>query len=137
MSIYKEITGVISPLRLEILRLLRKELHPEELAKKFNVTRQAIDKHLSVLYRYGLVNKRIKEGTRPMVFYRITSEGEEFLENLEDAIENYIISLKKRYKEELLNLDNMLVNGKINEGEYWRHRKSLEKRLEWINKKEQ
>ena len=128
----KNIVSIISPLRVEILNLLRKEMHPEELARSFQITRQAVDKHLAILYRYGLIDKRIKESPRPMVFYRVTSEGEEFLQNLEDLVQGHIMNIRKRYREELLSLDKRLVEGEINEKEYQNKRKSLEKRFEWV-----
>ncbi len=132
MGPLERIANVISPLRMEILRSLRKEAHPEELAREFGITRQAVDKHLSILYRYGFVDKRIREGPRPMVFYRITSDGEEFLHNFEDLVEGHIMNIRKRYKDELFSLDRMLVDGEISEGEYRNKRKALSKRFEWV-----
>ncbi len=128
----KNIVRVISPLRVEMLNLLRKEMHPEELARRFQITRQAVDKHLAILYRYGFIDKRIKESVRPMVFYRVTSEGEEFMQNLEDLVQGHIMNIRKRYREELLSLDRMLVEGEINEREYRNKIRGLEKRFGWI-----
>ncbi len=126
------IASIISPLRLKMLNLLRRERHPEELSREFGITRQAVDKHLSLLYKYGLVDKRIKEGARPMVFYRITSEGEEFLQNFEDLEQEHIVNIRKKYKEELIYLDRMLVDGEINEMEYRRRKRALDKRFQWV-----
>ncbi len=123
---------VLTPVRIKILRMLREEKHPEEIAEKLSITRQGVDKHLSILYRYGMVDKRVKMGRRPMVFYRITSEGEDFLQNFEELVENHILAIKNRYKEELLTLDRDLVDGKITENEYWRARKDMEKRFSWV-----
>ncbi len=132
MNPSEKISLIVSPLRIKLLDSLRDERHPEDLAREFKITRQAIDKHLSILYRYGLVDKRIKEGIRPMVFYRITSEGEEFLQNFENMAEGHFISVRKRYKDELLTLDRMLVDGELNEGEYKRRRNALDKRFKWV-----
>jgi DNA-binding transcriptional ArsR family regulator len=123
---------VISPLRLQMLKELREDKHPEELAGKFGITRQAVDKHLAILYNLGLVDKRIKEGKRLMVFYRITSEGEEFLESFEDLAQGHLLSLRKRYKDELFTLDRMLVDGDITEREYRERKRALEKRFLWV-----
>ncbi|AGB04747.1 putative transcriptional regulator [Aciduliprofundum sp. MAR08-339] len=128
----EQFTDVLTPVRIKILRMLREEKHPEEIAEKLSITRQGVDKHLSILYLYGMVDKRIKMGRRPMVFYRITSEGEDFFQNFEELVENHILAIKNRYKEELLTLDRMLVDGKITENEYLRARKDMEKRFSWV-----
>ena len=131
----EEMALVISPLRIKLLESLRDERHPEEMAREFGITRQAVDKHLSILYRFGLVDKRVKEGARLMVFYQITSEGEEFLQGFETLSEGHFVGLRKRYKEELINLDRMLVNGEMDEGEYRRRKRALEKRFGWVMEK--
>ena len=128
----EKIAEIITPIRLKILKMLGKERHPGEIAVELHITRQGVDKHLAMLYRYGLVDKRVKMEARPMVFYRITPEGEEFLRNFEDMAQSHIMSVRNRYKEELLNLDRMLVEGKINEAEYWRKRRELQKRFQWV-----
>ncbi len=132
MNPAEKISFIISPIRIKLLKSLSEEKHPEELAREFGITRQAIDKHLTLLHHYGLVDKRIKEGARPMVFYRITSEGEELLHNFENLAEEHFISVRKRYKDELLTLDRMLVEGELNEGEYKRRRNALDKRFKWV-----
>ena len=133
MDVEKKIAEVITPTRIAILHMLRDKKHPEEIARALNVTRQAVDKHLSLLYILGLVNKEIGVKNRPMVFYVITPEGEEFIQNFEYLVENHILNMRKRYKEELFNLDRMLVNGEISEREYKEKRNTLNKRLGWVN----
>ncbi len=135
MEMYLKIAEMVSPLRIKILDTLRNERHPEDLAREFGITRQAVDKHLTLLYRFGLVDKRIKEGARPMVFYRITPEGEDFLQSFEDMARGHILNLRKRYKDELFTLDRMLVNGDITEREYRERRKILERRFQWVMEK--
>src|SRR2546428_637780 len=47
-----------SPTRLQILKLLRQGFdHPEDLAKKMKIRRQAVDKQLSELFDWGLVDR--------------------------------------------------------------------------------
>lgn len=123
---------IITPIRLRILKILREEKHPEDLANELNITRQGVDKHLAILYRYGLVDKRVKMDRRPMVFYRITSEGEDFLTNFENLVQEHIMSVRKRYKDEIFNLDRMLVDGEISESEYWNRRREIERRFSWV-----
>ena len=132
MNPSEKMSFIISPLRIRILESLMEEKHPEELAREFGITRQAVDKHLFLLYQYGLVDKRVKAGTRPMVFYQITAEGEELLQSFENIAEGHFVSVKKRYKEELFTLDRMLVNGELTEGEYKRRKNALDKRFGWV-----
>lgn len=133
MNIEKKIVEAITPTRIAILRMFKDKKHPEEIAKVLNITRQAVDKHLSILYALGLVDKEIAVKNRPMVFYTLTPEGEEFIQNFEDLVENHILNMRKRYKQEIFNLDQMLVNGEISEKEYKEKRNALNKRLEWVN----
>jgi len=135
MDICVKMAEIVSPLRIKILKSLRGERHPEDLAREFNITRQAVDKHLNLLYRFGLVDKRIKEGARPMVFYRITPEGEELLQGFEDLAQGHILNLRKRYKDEIFALDRMLVEGDISEKEYKERRRVLERRFQWVIEK--
>ncbi len=132
MDIYSKTADLITPLRIKILREMRVEKHPEELANKFKITRQGVDKHLSILYQAGLIDKKIKDMKRPMVFYSLTSEGENFLQDFEKIAEELIMSLRKRYKEELFALDHMLVGGEISENEYRNRKRKLDERFDWV-----
>ncbi len=132
MDMYSQVADVISPIRIRILRELKEEKHPEELAMEFNMTRQGVDKHLAILYQMGLVDKKIKEMKRPMIFYFLTKEGESFLQDFENMVENLVMDLRKRQREELLALDKMLVDGEISEAEYLRKKRNLEKRFRWV-----
>ncbi len=132
MDMYSQVAEVISPIRIRILRELKEDKHPRELAMEFNMTRQGVDKHLAILYQMGLVDKKIKEMKRPMIFYFLTKEGESFLQEFENMVENLVIDLRKRRREELLALDKMLVDGMINEAEYLRKKRNLEKRFRWV-----
>ncbi len=123
---------LVTPVRLKMLKALREEMHPGDLAKQFDMTRQAVDKHLSLLYRFGLVDKKVKVEIRPKVYYVITSEGEDFLENFEDLAMSHVLSVKKRYKDEIFTLDRMLVDGEITESEYRRRKRAVEKRFSWV-----
>jgi len=123
---------ILTSTRIKILKELKEEKHPQELAERMRMTRQGVDKHLSILYKYGLVEKRVKFKKRPMIFYILTPEGEELLGNIEDAIESFILSIRNKYKEEIFNLDRMLVDGKIEENTYWERRRKMEERFSWV-----
>jgi len=132
MDIYSRVAHIVSPIRIRLMRELRMEKHPEELAMEFDMTRQGVDKHLAILYQSGLVDKKIKEMKRPMIFYFLTKEGESFLQDFENLVENLAMDLIKRQKEELFSLDNMLVDGKISEAEYLGKKRDLEERFRWV-----
>ncbi len=128
------IASQLTAVRIKILKMLKKEKHPEEIAEELEITRQAVDKHLKILYDLGMVKRKIKYGKRIQVYYEISEAGEEFLMNFEEMVNNYILSMRKSEREEIMKLDNMLVNGEINEREYWKRRKAIEGRLGWLKK---
>ncbi len=131
-SASKFILGILTPRRFEILKYLSKERHPDEIAAEFKISRQAADKHLSMLYRAGMVSKVVKYGKRPMVYYQITGAGAKFVSDVEDLVENHILGLKKEVRDQLRELDEMLVYGQISEEEYLRRRRIMERRLSWL-----
>ncbi len=96
------------------------------------MSRQGVDKHLSILYEYGFIDKRVKMGKRPMVYYSLTSEGADFLSGFEDLVHSHILSIRDRYRESLAAFDRMLVDGEISEKEYWHLRKDIENRFRWV-----
>ena len=128
----EELLRALTPKRYEILKLLREEKHPDEIAKTLRISRQAADKHLSTLYRLGMVDKRIKEGNRPMVYYKSSEQAMELVCDLEELMESYINALRDEVSSQIKQLDENLVYGKITEGEYWRLRRRLEARFEWL-----
>lgn len=134
MEISSIIAEVITPTRIRIMRMLRDSAHPESIAAELGISRQGVDKHLAILHRYGMVDKEVRIERRPMVFYRITPEGEELLRNFEDIAQNHLLAIKSRYRDSLLTLDRMLVDGEISEREYWKRRREMEKRFSWVKK---
>ncbi len=135
MDVALKIAEVLTPLRLKILRSIVEEKHPEELAKDFGLTRQAMDKHLSILYSRGFLAKIVKYEGRPKVYYRLTDEGDELLRNFEGIANDFLMALRNRYKEELFTIDRMLVDGEISEGEYKKKKRTLDMRYGWVMKK--
>ncbi len=129
---FRYILEILTPRRFAILKYLMKERHPEEVAREFSVSRQAADKHIAILYRAGLVEKHIKEGTRPMVYYQTTDAGAKFMNDIVEAIENHILEIKKQISDKIREFDEMLVNGDLSEREYWHLRRKLEVRFEWV-----
>ncbi len=132
MNSFDFILSLISPRRIAMLKYLYEERHPNDIAEKFAISRQAVDKHLANLYLAGLVEKRIKEGKRPMVCYTISDAGLRFAENIEDTVENYMLEIRKNIEERIKELDRELVYGNIGEREYRALRKKLEARYSWL-----
>ncbi len=129
---FRYMLETLTPRRFAILKYLMKERHPEDVAREFSVSRQAADKHLAILYRAWLVEKHIKEGTRPMVYYQTTDAGAKFINDIEEAVENHILEIKKYIYDKIREFDEMLVNGELSEQEYWHHRRKLEVRFQWV-----
>lgn len=125
------ILEALSPKRYTILLHLKDEKHPEDIAKELNITRQAVDKHLSLLYRCGLLEKRMKESNRMKVYYQISEAGIKLLDSIDDAISNYILEIEENMENKLRELDEALVYGNLSEMEYKYLRRKEEERFSW------
>src|SRR2546425_11515883 len=69
---------VASATRLAILKLLQQGFdHPEDLAKKMKIRRQAVDKQLLELFDWGLVDRAavFPPTGRPRIVYQMTRRG--------------------------------------------------------------
>jgi DNA-binding transcriptional ArsR family regulator len=73
VAVEAALKALAEPSRRRILTLVRDaELSAGEIASQFEVTRQAVSQHLTVLKEAGLVNER-RNGTRRL--YRARPEG--------------------------------------------------------------
>ncbi len=62
----------------------------DELAEKIGVSRTAIEKHINILLRYGLVERRAPSIGRLKYYYYINESAETFLESFILTAENYV-----------------------------------------------
>lgn len=124
---------VISPSKLRIFRLLGTPITPDELAGKLDITRQAVDKHLKELLKYGLVKKIwLLSSGRPKLEFVSSDLGNEFYREAESLITKHRESGKDLVTENLKDLDVQLVNGRIGSREYLRLKEDLVKESSWF-----
>lgn len=124
-----------TPTRLQILKLLQQGFdHPEDLATKMNIRRQAIDKHLVELFNWGLVDRAavFPPKGRPRIVYQMTQRGKELVDVLERAAKEYRDSFRGDFERELEALEAKLAAGEIAEEMYFKKRGELEARYTWV-----
>lgn len=120
-----------SETRRQILRLLQQGFdHPEDLAKKLKIRRTSVDKQLTELFSWGLVDRAavFPPNGRPRIVYQVTTRGHDLLELLERVVGEYIASFKSDFQRELETLEAKLAAGEIAEEMYFKRRKELEAR---------
>ena len=124
-----------SPTRLQILKLLQQGFdHPEDLAKKMKVRRQAIDKQLLELFNWGLVDRTavFPPGGRPRIVYQVTPRGKGLVDLLEKAVHDYRESFREDFRRSLAELEAQLAAGEIAEEMYFKKRKDIEALYDWV-----
>ena len=126
-----EVLGILaSRVRLQICELLRKGVdHPDDLAKRLKVSRQAVDKHLLTLLDKGLVDRSAifpTEG-RPKVIYAVSAAGGNLLDRLGEVLMGYRQTKMEEFRTALGVLDDDLAGGRLDEEVYLKRRRALEK----------
>lgn len=114
--------------RLRVLECLRAgRAHPDDIARDLGIARQAVDYHLQILCDLGVISKgaMFEQKGRPRVSYGITSEGQQLLDGLENAVLNYSDLLEEAYRRKQRMIDDLLLDGEITEEEYRRRVKKL------------
>lgn len=124
-----------SETRRQILRLLQQGFdHPEDLAKKLKIRRTSVDKQLTELFSWGLVDRAavFPPTGRPRIVYQVTTRGHDLLELLERVVKEYSASFRGDYDRELEALEGKLAAGEIAEEIYFKRRKELAARYELV-----
>ncbi len=124
-----------TPTRLQILKLLQQGFdHPEDLAMKMKVRRQAVDKQLTELFYWGLVDRSavFPPTGRPRIVYRVTKRGGDLVALMERAAQDFRASFREDFERELEDLESKLAAGEIAEEMYFKKRKEVEARYEWV-----
>ncbi len=124
-----------SETRRQILRLLQQGFdHPEDLAKKLKIRRTSVDKQLTELFSWGLVDRAavFPPTGRPRIVYQVTTRGHDLLELIERAVKEYSASFRADYERELEALEGKLAAGEIAEEMYFKRRKELTARYELV-----
>jgi predicted ArsR family transcriptional regulator len=120
-----------SETRRQILRLLQQGFdHPEDLAKKLKIRRTSVDKQLTELFGWGLVDRAavFPPNGRPRIVFQVTTRGHDLLELLERVVHEYSASFRADYDRELETLEAKLAAGEIAEEVYFKRRKELSAR---------
>src|SRR3972149_10260978 len=115
-----------TPTRPQILKLLQQGFdHPEDLAKKMKVHRQAVDKQLTELFYWGLVDRSavFPPTGRPRIVYRVTKRGGDLVALIERAAQDFRASFREDFERELEDLESKLAAGENAQGVYFQKRK--------------
>jgi len=126
---------VASATRLQILKLLQQGFdHPEDLAKKMKVRRQAVDKQLVELFDWGLVDRAaiFPPTGRPRIVYQTTRRGKELVDLLDRAAKEFREGFHGDFRREMDDLEAKLAAGEVAEEMYFKKRKELEARYKWV-----
>ena len=124
-----------SSTRLQILKLLQQGFdHPEDVAKKLKVRRQAVDKQLVELFGWGLVDRAavFPPTGRPRIVYQVTQRGKDLVDLLEKAAQDFRASFRGDFERELEALEAKLAAGEIAEEMYFKKRREIESRYRWV-----
>lgn len=124
-----------SSTRLQILKLLQQGFdHPEDLAKKLKVRRQAVDKQVLELFGWGLVDRSavFPPTGRPRIVYQVTQRGKDLVDLLEKAAQDFRLSFRGDFERELEDLDAKLAAGEIAQEMYFKKRGEIESRYKWV-----
>jgi len=126
---------IASQVRIGILEEIMKGVdHPDDLAKKFNMTRQAIDKHLMFMYSLGLIDRAAlyPPDGRPRIVYTVSREGVELVRDIQIRVRRYAEDRWNRYLHEISQLDAKLASGELSEDAHKRLVNRLKKRYRII-----
>lgn len=131
-----------SSTRCRIIELLGEGWdHPEDLAKKLDMTRQAVDKHLLELHDWGLVERNaiFPPDGRPKIIYERTKQCKQLINTLEKVSKRYKETMISRAQMEMDQLDMKLAEGQISEEVYDKKIAEIKKRWNYnrlINEKD-
>ncbi|MEM3251367.1 MAG: winged helix-turn-helix transcriptional regulator [Thermoplasmata archaeon] len=106
---------ILSGKRWEIMEILREEKRPSELSSILKITRQGVDKHLSILEKYLLIKKSKKGGK---VFYVLSDNGKFLMNKIMEINSKYIDKIKNDYYFEKNSIENLFKNGKLEKNEF-------------------
>ena len=125
--------SLTSPSKVTIIEEMRSAISPSELAESMNMTRQAVEKHLKELLKYGIVERIWVTGsTKPHLEYRVTELGRNFYDRVKNLMHEYRESGIVLYREKLKSLDLKLAESEIDMQKYMQLRSALEGEMSWF-----
>src|SRR5207245_5366201 len=103
-------------------------------AKKIKTRPQASTKQRGKLSDWGLVDLSavFAPTGRPRIVYRVTLRGGDLVDLLERAAKDYKASFRGDFEQELEALETKLAAGEIAEEMYFKKRKEIEARYQWV-----
>ncbi len=112
-SIFRDTT------RRRVLYLLNNmKLTADEITKELGISRPAVEKHLKQMLDVGLIERRAETFPTLKYLYSLPAHGIEIVSNLEDAIDQYITSLKEEYSRRLENEEQLFLLGHSSKDKY-------------------
>lgn len=119
--------------KIEIVRIMHTKHTPDEIASELGMTRQAVDRSLKDLVRYGIATKTWKTGPRrPKVEFRLSEMGTELYSNLEKLMQNYRRDGNSNVIQILRDLDLALIKKEISPERYMETKEEVKKQFEWF-----
>jgi predicted transcriptional regulator len=119
--------------KMEIIRILHSRHTPDEIASELGMTRQAVDKNIKDLVRYGIVTRTWKTGSRrPRVEFSLSEMGMEFYSNLEKLIQSYRREGNTIAIQILRDLDLALIKREISPERYMETKEEIKRQYGWF-----
>ncbi|AKA49444.1 hypothetical protein IX51_10435 [uncultured archaeon] len=122
-----------SPSKVNVFNLIREPSTPENIASELGITRQAVDKHLKDLQKYGAIRKMwLLSSDRPRIQYVATELGLYFYGEIGSFMSSYRSRGKKDAIESLKDLDVSMLNGDISVDEYTSRKERISRDYSWF-----
>jgi predicted ArsR family transcriptional regulator len=121
--------------RLRILELIALgHDHPDDLAKKMDATRQAVDKHLAMLMDLGFIERQavFAPSGRPRVAFRVTKGTREMIVEIGRLVGEFRGRIEDGYRSERSDLDRELAEGILDQESHARKLDELKKRFAFV-----
>jgi predicted ArsR family transcriptional regulator len=120
-----------SKVRMDILEAIAKGTdHPDDLATKFKITRQAVDKHITLMYSLGLLERAASypPDGRPRIVYTLSKGATDLIKDLRMRVQRYADDRNDEFLAEVSRLDSKLASGELSEDAHARQVDRLKKR---------
>jgi predicted ArsR family transcriptional regulator len=119
-----------SKIRMEIIDAIAKGTdHPDDLAEKFKITRQAVDKHLTLMFSLGLLERAASypPDGRPRIVYTLSKGATDLVRDLRSRVQRYADDRHNEYLAEASRLDSKLASGDLSEDAHARKMAQLKR----------
>lgn len=124
---------ITSQSKMKIVKILHFRSTPDEIASELEMTRQAVDKNIKDLLKFGIVSRTWKTGSRrPRVEFHLSDMGKELYSNLEKLMHEYKADGNTAVTQMLKDLDVALINGKITAERYVEIMDEIKDQFRWF-----